>query len=207
MSRALASSSSSSSSSWMSHLPLVLLGLRTTVREDAGCCPADVVFGDQLRLPGDLLDPGPPFSAADSAFAADLQSTMARLRPLAPVRRGPPLLGHVPSALDRVSHVFLRVDAVRRPLTPPYDGPFAVLERGKKTFKILKSGKEITVSIDRLKPAFLSDIFQDLTDPVPSDPDPAVAVTASDVVPGVIFPLRTRSGRTVTPPPRLGISD
>ena len=48
----LMSRSSGCSSSWMAHLPLVLLGLRTTVPEDASCCPADVVFGCQLRLSG-----------------------------------------------------------------------------------------------------------------------------------------------------------
>ena len=199
------------------------------MREDAGCCPADVVFGDQLRLPGDLLDPGHPSPTADSAFAADLQSAMARLRPLPPVRRGPPLLGHVPSHLDLVSHVFLRVDSVRRPLTPPYDGLFAVLERGSKTFKILKSGKEVTVSIDRLKPAFLSDIFKNDSpataaprpgpvpldprlDPVSLDPRPyplppdpcpdpvPLAPTDVSIGPPLTF---SRSGRVVRPPSRF----
>ena len=81
---------------------------------------------------------------------------MADSRPLLPVRRGPSSPGHVPPALAKVSHVFLCVDAVRRPLTPPYVGPFPVLDRGPKTFRILKSGKETIVSIDRLKPAFTS---------------------------------------------------
>ena len=160
-----ASSGSSPSSSWMTHLPLVLLGLRSTVRLDAGCCPADVLYGCQLRLPGDLVCPtaaGPSSSSADAAFAQTLQDSMLRSRPLPPVRRGPPVAGHVPAPLARVSHVFLRVDAVRRPLTPPYVGPFPVLDRGPKTFKLLKSGKEVIVSIDRLKPAFLSqDVLPD----------------------------------------------
>ena len=159
---------SSSSASWMSNLPLILLGLRTTVREDAGCCPADVVFGCQLRLPGDLVDVvtrhGHPASA-DSAFAEALRSSMAASRPLLPVRRSPSFSGHVPPALAKVSHVFLRVDAVRRPLTPPYVGPFPVLDRGPKTFRILKSGKETIVSIDRLKPAFISTDSRDLSLP------------------------------------------
>ena len=54
--------------------------------------------------------------------------------------------------LHTSSHVFLRVDAVKRPLTPPYEGPYEVLERSEKTFKILKGGKSLTVSVDRLKP-------------------------------------------------------
>ena len=86
-----------SSSAWMVNLPLVLLGIRTTVREDAGCCPADVVFGSQLRLPGDLLVQS-SISDDVSGFASDLRAAVSRLRPLLPVKRGPPVAGHVPAA-------------------------------------------------------------------------------------------------------------
>ena len=69
--------------------------------------------------------------------------------------------GDHPSRLDPrlldATHVFLRVDAVRRPLVPPYEGPFPVVSRSPstKTFVILKRGKPITVTVDRLKPAVL----------------------------------------------------
>ena len=42
----------------------------------------------------------------------------------------------------------------KRPLQPPYEGPFPVLEAGDKFFKILRHGLPYTVSIDRLKPCF-----------------------------------------------------
>ena len=180
-------------SSWASHLPLVLLGLRSTVREDARCCPADVVYGCQLRLPGDLMDAS-PVSPDVSPFVADLQAAMASLRPLLPVQRASRDIGHVPSALARTSHVFLRVAAVRRSLTPPYDGPFPVLQRGEKTFKILKGNKEHLVSIDRLKPAFL--------DVLPVSPAPAPAPAAPVATPLPSPPLQTRSGHRVNAPHR-----
>lgn len=57
--------------------------------------------------------------------------------------------------LMKSTHVFLRVDMVRRPLQPPYDGPFKVITRNNKFFTILMKGKEQNVSIDRVKPAFI----------------------------------------------------
>ena len=193
MSRSLASSSSSS---WMSHLPLVLLGLRTTIRPDAECCPADVVFGTQLRLPGDLLVPPPALLPDPVPFVADLGASMASLRPILPVRRGPPDPGQIPASLSTISHVFLRVDAVKRPLTPPYDGPFAVLERSAKTFKILKNNKSVTVSIDRVKPAFLSAL--------PDSPIAAPAVPPVAVPPSVHESVAvSRFGRPLRPPSRF----
>ena len=96
-------------SGWMANLPLVLLGLRSTVREDTKCCPADIVIGCQLRLPRDLHDTSTTPTPDVVPFVADLL----------PVRRSARDRDNVPSALQKASHVFLRVDAVRRPLTPP----------------------------------------------------------------------------------------
>ena len=209
MGRSLASSTPSSSSLWMQHLPLVLLGLRSTVREDAGCCPSDVVFGCQLRLPGDLLQPSDPAQPGDLApFVADLRASMSSLRPLLPVRRSARPIDNVPASLAKTSHVFLRVDAVRKLLTPPYDGPFPVLQRGPKTFQILKNNKMTVVSIDRLKPAF-SDLLPRALPPaaVPPPPAPALQPPPAPAVRSAPSPaspvLHTRSGRIVRRPVRF----
>ncbi|VDL62095.1 unnamed protein product [Hymenolepis diminuta] len=61
----------------------------------------------------------------------------------------------IPTDLKTCSHVFLRYDAVRKPLQPIYDGPFQVLQRGEKTLTILQNGRESVISIDRVKPAYL----------------------------------------------------
>ena len=36
---------------WVHHLPLVLLGLRTTPKEDSGYAPAEALFSTQLAFP------------------------------------------------------------------------------------------------------------------------------------------------------------
>ena len=150
--RLVARACATGSNSWMDHLPFVLLGLRSSIREDSACSPSDLLYGTHLRLPGDLLQPSSPPPAL-SDFALHLRSVMKSSAPMPVVWHGS-ASSRVDPSLERVSHVFVRVDAVKRPLVPPYDGPFPVLKKSAKTFDILKNEKTITVSIDRLKPAF-----------------------------------------------------
>ncbi|VDM00273.1 unnamed protein product [Schistocephalus solidus] len=42
---------------------------------------------------------------------------------------------------------------VRKPLEPPYEGPFRVPSRNAKTCQILRGDKEDVVSVDRVKAA------------------------------------------------------
>ena len=58
---------------------------------------------------------------------------------------------HVSGTLMGSSHVFVRHDAVRKPLQQPYDG----LHRSQNFFTLDQNGKQTTVSIDHLKPAHL----------------------------------------------------
>jgi transposase InsO family protein len=43
-----------SGSAWLDHMPWVLLGLRAVPKEDSAVSTAEVVFGVQLALPGEL---------------------------------------------------------------------------------------------------------------------------------------------------------
>ncbi|BHF68106.1 hypothetical protein SprV_0301113600 [Sparganum proliferum] len=76
------------------------------------------------------------------------------MRTLSPV---PPRSSASPSFLEKdlatCSHVYLRCGRLRRPLEPPYDGPFRVLSRGPKAFRIQRDNREEVVSVDRLKAA------------------------------------------------------
>jgi hypothetical protein len=63
-----------SGSDWYSHLPWVLLGIRSTWREDSQFLPAEAVFGSQPVLPGQFLDtPEPP----TPNFLAEFQGVLA----------------------------------------------------------------------------------------------------------------------------------
>ncbi len=57
-----------------------------------------------------------------------------------------------PAALLQASHVYVRGGGTLPPLAPLYVGPYEVLERTDKYFRLAVGGREETVSIDRLKP-------------------------------------------------------
>ncbi|KAL1448593.1 hypothetical protein WDU94_009822 [Cyamophila willieti] len=57
--------------------------------------------------------------------------------------------------LNTTEQVFIRHDASKKCLQMPYDGPYPVISRNSKTFVINVNGKHTTVSIDRLKPAYV----------------------------------------------------
>ncbi|GFU77048.1 RT_RNaseH domain-containing protein [Trichonephila clavipes] len=40
---------------WTEVLPIILLGLRSSFKEDILCTPAELVFGTTIRLPGEML--------------------------------------------------------------------------------------------------------------------------------------------------------
>ena len=44
---------------WVDELPWVLLGLRTTPKEDLNASPADLVYGAPLTVPGDFIQEAP----------------------------------------------------------------------------------------------------------------------------------------------------
>ena len=53
---------------WMDELPLVLLGMHTSWREDGDCSPADLVYGGPLHLPGEALEPSDPAENSPGIF-------------------------------------------------------------------------------------------------------------------------------------------
>ena len=83
-------------------------------------------------------------------------------------------------------HVFTRHDAVCKPLQSPYDGPYRILKRTDKHFTIAINNRNDTVSIDRLKPAYL-DIEQPersqthTTTHLPSLPPPPPLLVLGDM--------------------------
>ena len=147
---------------WCDTLPVVLLGMRAAVKQDMNCSVAEMVYGEQLRLPGEFFTNSAGSWNTDPSFVVDLRQRMQQVRPVPPVWHGEESRrSFVHTELPTATHVFVRVDAHKSPLQAPYKGPFKVLERHVKYFKLDLGNREDTVSIDRLKPAFMDEPLQD----------------------------------------------
>ncbi|KFD67383.1 hypothetical protein M514_20419, partial [Trichuris suis] len=145
-----------SANRWIDSLPLVLLGIRSAVRQDMQHCSAELVYGCSLRLPGAYFAPFRNSNEAHSACRAKLQSFFDGISPTPTRRPTRQRAWYVPKELSDAKHVFVRGEPHTSALQPPYDGPFPVLARTPKTVTIAQRGKPVTVNVDRVKPAFYS---------------------------------------------------
>lgn len=186
------------SSQWTEVLPLVLLGMRNSWKEDLQATPAELVYGQTLTLPGQFLSPVEDYTTADvTEYATRLRSCMAQLTPKPTSwHTSPTTPFYIPRDLHTSSHVFLRRDHVRSSLEPPYDGPFKVLDRQPKYFTLDVRGKKNNISIDRLKPAYM---VRETRTPEPGVSQSKVPDTALPV-PVDNKETTTRSGRRVKVP-------
>jgi hypothetical protein len=115
----------SSGPDWYSHLPWVMLGIRSTWREDAQFSPAEAVFGSQPVLPGQFLDaPEPP----SPSFLSEFQGVLAKRTPPAATCKSLPGPVSLPEDLLLARHVLVRRDGPSTRLYPLYDGLYPVLE-------------------------------------------------------------------------------
>lgn len=172
---------------WVAELPTVLLGLRSSLREDTHTSTAEMVYGEVLRVPGDFFLPQRQVISENETFLSELRNKISNLAAIPKRERNQSKI-FVHRELENCSHVFVRCDKIAKPLTPPYTGPFEVLERNEKYFKILQANQEKIISIDRLKPAFV--IVNKETSPVPNKAEANINIAPAKT---------TRSGRVSKP--------
>ena len=194
---------SGDTTNWTEIIPLVLLGIRNAFKTDIQATSAELVYGTTLRLPAEYINPTSLKANVDVAdYAHRLKRYMSRLSPAAPREQPRPV--YVPSDLQTCSHVWLRCDAVRRALQPAYEGPFRVIARKDKIFKIDRNGRFETVSIDRLKPAYVDGVEYQPQEPsaksTGAHPPTTSTLPNTDPPPAS---TTTRSGRHVRYPRRL----
>jgi len=105
-------------SSWVEFLPLVLLGIRSALKEDLRCTTIEMVYGTSLRLPGPFFTSQSTISLPDpSSYVTQLKCSMEKILP--PPPRPNTRGSRVSDDLASCTHVFVRYDSVRKPLQPP----------------------------------------------------------------------------------------
>ena len=164
-------------SDWIHHLPWVLLGLRTTPKEGINISAAEMVFGQPLVVPGEFF---PCYTNPTDPTHTDLQAARWAARQFTPCLPTHPTHRdtYIPKSLQSTDYVFVRQDLVKPALSPPYRGPYHIIERSDKAYLLDIHGKQDWVTLDRLKPAYLE----------PMD-----------------YVTHTRTGRQSRPPHRLGL--
>lgn len=196
---------------WYDAVPIVLLGLRNAWKEDIGSTPAEMVYGEPLRLPGEFLAPSADRYAAPD-FVRNLKNRFRALAPSQTSRHGYKQI-FIFKDLATCSHVFVRNDQARRAFGSPYSGPFRVISRHDKFYRIhfctggFGDYQSVPISIDRLKPAYVlpEDIDQVLGQPPDESPpqqpgeDPQPSTSSTNTLSSR---LRTSRKVTFAPPIR-----
>lgn len=137
---------------WTEQLPLVLLGIRTSIKADSNHTPAQMLYGENIRVPGEFFIESNPDKFLDPTnFVDRLRENFKHLR--SPPTRTSNLPFYIPKDLMSCEHVFVLVKRVQNSLQSPYEGPYKVIKRLRKFFVIDYNGFHKSISIDMLKPA------------------------------------------------------
>ncbi|GFY01378.1 uncharacterized protein TNCV_849861 [Trichonephila clavipes] len=126
---------------------------RSESHNDLKATSSQLVYGTTLRLPSDLISSESLQTSVTPTYVSKLISMMRKLSPISPDYHSC-TKSYIHQSFSTCTHVFLRNDKIRPPLTPPYTGPHLVKSRSDKNFVICINNKNVTVTIDRCKPAF-----------------------------------------------------
>lgn len=190
---------------WLISLPSVLFAMRNIPNEN-NITPFTAVTGNTMLMPHTFFD-NQKHSSNTSEFVQKLATQMAQVD-FYTLAKGTHHSNDthvfVPKELKDCTHVFVRIDRVRRPLEAPYQGPFLVINKNSKYFTIeLPNKTQETISVDRLKPAHLPSVCPPIhqNTKLPSTQHLPVSNTTTKAT--EIPHTTTRAGRHVHFPNRL----
>jgi len=161
-----------------------------------GATAAELTYGETLRFPGEFLIHDRQRACEQTDFVSQLREHFRHIKPVQRTERGERKT-FIFKELGTTSHVFVRREGPRSPLQSPYDGPYPVESRNEKHFVIIRNGQKVTVSANRLKPAYqAADLTSETQQPRQQIPGPDVRATTP------VTRRVTRSGRQVRYPDR-----
>ena len=101
---------------WVETLPVVLLGIRTAIKEDLKTSAAEIVYGRGIRLPGEFFTSN--VTTTHSEFVKELQENIKKVKPTTGTRHGSKKT-FIFKKLESSPQVFLRHDASETPYNIP----------------------------------------------------------------------------------------
>ena len=193
---------------WVDALPIVLLGLRN-LPNDTGYSPSVAVTGRSLLMPSPFIDNNDKECTSETVRDFAKQMSTIDFHEMSYGRPHSVPKSYIPRDLQSCTHVWVRVDRVRRPLEAPYTGPFLIKKRQPKYFTLeTNTGASQTVSIDRLKPAIIPSStgtpVQETSPSLPESParlEPETSLSDQSIekteTPAVQVEKQSRSGRKI----------
>ena len=135
---------------WYVDLPVILMALRSSIKTDIGLSPAELVYGDKLRLPADILPPGEEHASIQQCI------TMLKQKHTPPQTRiSNNVKTHIPKELFTSEYIYIRKDSQNTPLGLLRTGPFKVLSRTPNNVTIQTNHGPDTIAWHRVTPARL----------------------------------------------------
>ena len=189
---------------WFVQLPWVLLGLRSTVKEDLDTSPAELVFGSPLALPGDVLPVEHALPVPERLHRLHLDVQAHQPAPTvhhSPRTPAPPVL--LPQG---TKFVFIRRDGHKQPLSASYEGPYKVLQQTDKVITVQRGLLTDKVSANRCKAALVDENQPPAQPPRRGRPPAPPTSPRTPTTPPPIVSTR-RQGRTTRPPRHLADFD
>lgn len=112
----------------------MLLGLRAATKDDTGFSPAEILYGETLRLPGDMF--GDCGNTPDNeVYVANPRKHLSNILDIHK-RHSESNRIVVHPQLTNCEILFPRCDRVTKPLVAPYTRPHKVLKKPDKHFVI-----------------------------------------------------------------------
>ena len=116
-----------------SHLPWVLLGIQSSLKEDLGCLSVQLVLDSSVRLPGKYFEFRKYQFDSHFEYFHLLNKFIYSLCTIPP-RFVTSNASFIDQQLYNADYVFVRKDASRSPLERTYFGPFKVIYKAYKYF-------------------------------------------------------------------------
>ena len=129
---------------WYDHLPWVLLALRNTPKQDlSNYSPTELLFRDSVRLPGEFFEERDANTCSEPGpdFAPNLFRFITSLPYFQPRKTNKQRFLDPTFFAVETTHVFVRIDNHKPPLSCVYKGPYKIVDRNPKYFALDIKGK------------------------------------------------------------------